>query len=713
MASYYPYKPLNLPHETRILTVHPGKFADEVRCSITHLSLASPQEPYEALSYCWSKGVDRDPGIDPDTEIPWAVHGRDEAGNTIAESGRSRWRDLVDHPYQGENYIRMGGRMPDAPVLCDGVEVVVGGELFRALRRLRREDTALRIWVDALCINQRDVAERNEHVKIMGRVYAGAGRTRVWLGESTQMDVHAVQTMFAISDVFDDLFVKRKVVGDDSTMQEVQWHFHNTADTSSLDWGLLADLLDRAWFKRTWIIQEVVNSRDISVHLGSMEFPWDLMAQIITTLSAFKLQTLISECKAFKAIGYMEHLRTARADGSGSPPPTDLLTMLEELRDFKATIPSDKIYGILGLARYEDDFVVDYAQSPEEVFTGFAVKQLQSGSLHILAHCVDSSKPTTLALPSWVPDWSRPGWTEPFRIRGLKASASGKAKPSIIINESTGVLRIKGRILDVVAEIETARQIPNPNQRGPLDGGIEDVDFPEMAQYGGPTMDGEHLQGDDGDDGDGDSKMKKKPVNDAEYRLRKTMERMGEHAEKWYRSLVDVAFPDKKATPRLWENLWRTLMCDRTRDNDRPGDECAAGMDVYYTSVLEPRKGIARILQDRTDHRVASHGLAPRDGEAYYMREKVAAETFIGAHTKWTYNRRFFRSGDGRFGWAVDGTGPGDSVVVFYGCDYPFILRDTGRGSFRIIGDCYIHGLMDGEGMESKASFTEMEFDIV
>ncbi|TQN70829.1 hypothetical protein CSHISOI_04636 [Colletotrichum shisoi] len=415
MASHYPYKPLNLPHETCILTVHPGKFADEVRCSITHLALASPQEPYEALGYCWSK--------------------------------------------------------------------------------------------------------------------------------------------------------------------EAQWHFHNTADTSSLDWGLLADLLNRAWFKRTWVIQEVVNSRDISVHLGSMEFPRDLMAQIIiATLSAFKIQTLISECKAFKAIAYMEHLRTARANWQRI---------------------CDTIYGILGLAQHDDDFVVDYAQSSEEVFTGFAVNQLESGSLHILTHCADSSKPTTLALPSWVPDWSPP-WLD-------------------------------GAVQD------------SPNQRGPLDGGIEDVDFPEMARYRGPTMDGEHLQGDDGDDGDdgdGDSKTKKKPVNDAAYRLRKTMESMGEHAEKWYRSLV-------------------------------------------------------------------------ADGEAYYMREKVAAETFIGAHTKWTYNCRFFRSADGRFGRAVDGTGPGDRVVMVYGCDYPFILGDAGRGSWGIIGDCYIHGLMDGERIESKASFTEMEFDIV
>ncbi|KZL87424.1 ankyrin and het domain-containing protein [Colletotrichum incanum] len=715
MASY-PYQPLNLPHQTRILTVNPGKFADDLSCSISNLSIDSPEEPYEALSYCWSKGVDRDPGIDPEEEIPWAVYGRDESGNTVSESGKSKWKDLVDHPYQGEHYIRMGGKMPDAPLICDGVEMIVGGELFRALRRIRKEDKAVRIWVDAICINQQDVEERNEHVKIMGRVYAGASHTRVWLGESTQMDFHAIRTMFAISEVFEDLFVKRKVLDHNSTMQEVQWHFYNTGDTQRLDWGLLADMLDRAWFKRTWIVQEIANSRDISVYLGSIKFPWSVMAQIILSLSEFKLQTIISECKAFKAIGYMEHLRKERVDGSAASSSEPFLTMLEELRDFKATIPSDKIYGILGLTQYNDDLVVDYAQTPEKVFTDFAVTYLKSGSLDILAHCVDSSKQTTLILPSWVPDWSRPGWTEPFRIRGLKASAAGNTKPSIFINEGTGVLRISGKVVDVVAEVETERQIPTPNQRGLLSDvtdGTEDLQLPEMAKYGGSIFRSEEEDNTRGDDDDDVTTETKRPINDAEYRLKKTMEIIGEHAEKWYRSLVDVAFPDKKATPQLWENLWRTLMCNRTRDNECPSDECATGMDIYYKSILEPKKGLARILEERADHQIESHGLSPQEGVTHYIKEKTITETFVGAHTKWTYNRRFFRTESGRFGWAVEGTKPGDIVVILYGCDYPFVLRYNEQKMTTIIGDCYIHGLMDGEGLETNHGFEEAEFRIV
>ncbi|KAF4778821.1 hypothetical protein HER10_EVM0010933 [Colletotrichum scovillei] len=703
--STYPYRPLSLPNETRILTVQPGNLDDKIICSISHLNLDSPDEPYEALSYCWSKSIDAVKEIDPDTDIPWAIHGLDDYGNTISESGTSKWKDLCDHPYYGEQYIRLGGRMPDHPIECDGVEIVVGGELFRALRRMRSKDGGepLRIWVDALCINQQDLKERNEHVKVMGRVYAGALRTRV-------VDLAS------------------------ATMHEIQWHFHNNADTNRLEWGLLADLLNRSWFKRTWIIQEVVNSREVIVHLGTIQVPWHFLAIVIDAMSEFKLQSMISECKGFKAIGFMEQLRKERVDKAATGTSTPLLTLLEELRDFQATIPSDKIYGVLGLIDQRGAYVVDYAQTPGQVFTDFAIKSIRDGSLDILTHCVDSSKPTSLKLPSWVPDWTRPGWTEPLRIRGLEASAAGDSKPSLHIDEDAGVLHIKGRIVDVVAQVESKRQIPVPNQQGSLGGMGENKEVGKgsvgngadtsgsnaikMAKYGGAILkherENEKEAGVGGSIAGHDTERSGSPINDAEYRLNETMEKMAKHSEEWYRSLIDVAFPDKTATPETWENLWRTFMCNRTRDNnERPGEDCATGFEVHYKTALEPGKGLARVLQERTDHQIESHGLAPQDGVAHYMKEKEAAERFIGAHTKWTYNRRFFRSKGGRFGWAVDGVKEGDLVVVLYGCDYPIIIREGEQKKSRIIGDCYIHGLMDGEAMEESLAFAETEFEIV
>ncbi|KAH0434198.1 hypothetical protein CcaCcLH18_05522 [Colletotrichum camelliae] len=739
----YPYRQLNLPRETRVLTVQPGKFTDDIICSLSHINIASPDEPYEALSYCWSKGIDRDPGIDPDVELQWAVYGKDEDENIVEEGGKLKFKDMVDHPYMGENYIRMGGKMPDAPIICDGVTLVVGGELFRALRRLREEDgPPLRIWVDALCINQQDISERNEHVKIMGQVYAGASRTRVWLGESTQMDFQAMRTLMAISEVFANLH-KRGIFENDMSIPQFQGLFESTANTERIDWGLLSEMLNRAWFKRTWIIQEVANSKDISVHLGSLSFGWTFLSSVIRAIQRYKLQGTIVECKALKTIAIMEELRHERIDKSVPFSTIPLLELLEELRDFNATIPSDKIYGVLGLMERKDEFVVDYAQSAERLFTDFAVRELQAGHMDVLTHCVDSPKPTTLKLPSWVPDWTCPGWTEPLRIRDLEMKAAGNTKSELFIDEDGTILRIKGVILDKIAAIEMKRRIPPPNQAGPMDpADDEDGDWGkfEMSQYGGPILDAEpegsapsysgwhsvdkvaksirrrsrndgeiHCSQGQEDTSEVITKQREhRTPKDARYRYKKIIEQTREDARAWHLGAVDVAFPDKKVTPKTWENFWRTFMYNRTRKNERPGAGCATGFDVYLKTITL-REGPEAILQGLVADQIDNHGLSLRDADSYYLQQRENLELVGGSNAKWNLSRRFFRSDAGRFGWCVDGTRPGDIVALFHGCDSVFTLREAENGRWRIIGDCYIHDLMDGEGVGSDFEETELQ----
>ncbi|KAL2256443.1 hypothetical protein VTK26DRAFT_1651 [Humicola hyalothermophila] len=82
-----------------------------------------------------------------------------------------------------------------------------------------------------------------------------------------------------------------------------------------------------------------------------------------------------------------------------------------------------------------------------------------------------------------------------------------------------------------------------------------------------------------------------------------------------------------------------------------------------------------------------------------------------------------------RFGWGVDGVKEGDVVVVFEGGRWPFVLREVeggeegkgvgdaakggeGKRRYRIVGDCYLHGIMDGEAMEDELG-EEMEFAVV
>lgn len=63
-----------------------------------------------------------------------------------------------------------------------GNEVSVTYSLESALKHLRKDSEELSIWADAVCINQKDEAEKNRQVMMMGKVYKKAENVFVWLG---------------------------------------------------------------------------------------------------------------------------------------------------------------------------------------------------------------------------------------------------------------------------------------------------------------------------------------------------------------------------------------------------------------------------------------------------------------------------------------------------------------------------------------------------
>jgi len=127
-------------HEIRLLRLHPSNDDECVSCSLTRTSLQTGNgdaQSFNALSYAWG-----DPNI--------------------------------------KTRIRI-----------DGFDAMVTTNLESALRRLRtyRPQVVqdLPLWVDALCINQQDLEERNQQVSMMGNIFRAAERVLVWLGESDDM----------------------------------------------------------------------------------------------------------------------------------------------------------------------------------------------------------------------------------------------------------------------------------------------------------------------------------------------------------------------------------------------------------------------------------------------------------------------------------------------------------------------------------------------
>lgn len=129
---YYVHEPLPQPDYFRILAVEPAREdTDEIvwELRVARISSAS----YNALSYSWAM-----------------------------EDGEASFN----------RQIRIAGKLKN-----------VTQNLFQGLRRIRSRDRPLHIWIDALCINQDDIPERNSQVKQMASIYRNAASVLIWLGE--------------------------------------------------------------------------------------------------------------------------------------------------------------------------------------------------------------------------------------------------------------------------------------------------------------------------------------------------------------------------------------------------------------------------------------------------------------------------------------------------------------------------------------------------
>lgn len=123
-------------------------------------------------------------------------------------------------------------------IMCDGQAVYVGASLYDALRVLTQKNTSAEYWIDAICINQQDIAERNAQVQLMDRIYQQASKVIVWLGTcSLLMD--------------DDIRVLAKLhPGTPRQGRRVK------ANRSENNIVALIYMFSLRWFGRLWVIQE-------------------------------------------------------------------------------------------------------------------------------------------------------------------------------------------------------------------------------------------------------------------------------------------------------------------------------------------------------------------------------------------------------------------------------------------------------------------------
>lgn len=159
---------------------------------------------------------------------------------SLRESGKRT------HPYDALSYVWGSWENPGS-IFIDNHEKLVTRNLYGALSRLRHGFIERFLWIDALCINQADLSEKEQQIQFMAKIYAQANRVVVWLGEAADDSDQALEVI--------------RVAGADKD-------FPSTSRNEVIQHAILA-LLRRSWFRRIWVRKYIPTSIYPTTHIST------------------------------------------------------------------------------------------------------------------------------------------------------------------------------------------------------------------------------------------------------------------------------------------------------------------------------------------------------------------------------------------------------------------------------------------------------------
>lgn len=712
----------------------------DFRCSLRIFKLSQAPE-FQALSYTWG---------DPLTPFSKAC-----------EQGSKEPLRLQHHASQD------GSTSPSPHIEVDSHSLAVTPNLLSALRMLAsrsssappgsslRKQTpplfrglsskARYFWIDAICVDQSNVLERNAQVSIMADVFRAAQGVTVWLGPEDQFTADALASVEAISplmaltasnsspearrawdnisytDFFDDSWYSRisEATGLRGSITHHQWL------------GLLA-LLSRPWFQRAWVVQELALARQATVICGEQMVHWTRLAATLTFIHAKRwyhhLCTekmrhiaslrddpgVYSEFLASRTefpTGTFSLMRTRKILRSNAlgpllpkvmassdtlslpgnpwepkPGAVSLDTLMQVHRDKLATDPRDKVYAFLGLANTKTlSCETPVTVRPDyELPTQHVYTRLMAQLL--LAH-------EGLHLLSHVQD---PSLT---KLEGLPSWV-----PDFSVQLAPYPLRFRGAA--AWSACGNARWRP-PSSDEDMTRGILRVQGSKIGVVEETAL------------------LQNEAECSAEYWASIVNLALG-LAEK-YPQLPNWTTVQAKPQSRL-EALWRTLITDLYSRHHPAPDHCG-NLFMDYILNLQIRHTLAPWSDvDFMPHQSHTHAdnIQPRwhdllrsepEGLAVYKKRMstIMENIFQGTYSPINLaelqhdldiasgsSRRLFRTDNGLLGTGMKSVARGDEVWVFAGSKLPMLVRKRPASKydneFRLVGEAYVHGIMHWEG---------------
>ncbi|KAK4184553.1 heterokaryon incompatibility protein-domain-containing protein [Podospora australis] len=441
-SGHFIFTPLRNPTTIRLLTMLPADdISAPLRGDLTDVDLYSHPK-YDALSYT--------------------------SADEIGDATKCRSISLSKRSINGQD-LQFGN-------------LAIGKNCDNALRRLRHPTRKRTVWVDAICINQTDLPEKSQQVVLMARIFTEARRVMVYTGEGTaQTDqlfnwVNDIDIVVGTGQLTNTHFltdmlgtvlgweshgklgwlqdsVKDIAVQLDQYSQEYRrrverlakdlWtiYFHQEipvrpAKPANLH-GILSKYLSRRYFQRLWVIQEILlpDITKIRFLCGGKETTGERALHMFQMLDAYQDQDnkLNNACSL-----YLQLHQQRRICGNNT---IRLLDLLVATRNLECDDPRDRIYALLGIARWLDDGgsngeigqEINYTHSAAQVYATYSARFIRQYGPGFLLGLIDRNHSVSSkikGLPSWAADFSVPYWYDSSSTKmegALWMSTAGQA----------------------------------------------------------------------------------------------------------------------------------------------------------------------------------------------------------------------------------------------------------------------------------------------
>jgi hypothetical protein len=529
-------------------------------------------------------------------------------------------------------------------IQISGYDFGVADNLFNVLRSLRRSAESISLWIDAICINQNDIPEPNSQVQKMASIYRSAVDVVGCLGS-------------ARPDFEMGLSLLQKLLVDDE-----QLYLENSYAPA---WEALIALLDNPYWTRVWILQETALNPNVMLKFGI-----DSNKHItISDLSEFDNVRfeVVSKWRELHIDDDWEGSMMQKFDAisndvynMGYLPPLVPLTV-DEFQPLLqsqicngplATNPLDYVYGIIGL--FDTPILsVDYSYSPRQLYLKvIEVVQHRSRKLDFLSWAWGNYAQDTSvfvnqhAIPRWGMDFS-------YRTRFVRPiPLANSSQPQRLIWDT--FYHATGNTTQTV-DFSLEKEMPTFRARG--------IRLTELGTVG-------------------------------------SLANFDQSVTIWPEDWNAIGgFSDMKAP--LKQRVARSEQPDLDRWTTAVGATRFASLNIWWRTVF----GDTLSREARID--VSEEGRAripPKDaaGVEYlcrYMSEYLQIQVHNG--------RRMCRTSDGRLGLAPPRARAGDVIFALLGGDTLYVMRQGKLGMWQFVGECYIHGMMDGQAVHEKRDEAE------